>query len=101
MKPLSLSALLACAAVLAPWGAQAAMDKPAQDTFTRECIAAAKQQNLDAKTAAAHCDCGARVVNEKFTQKEIASLSNTSTAPAPELTQKLQKLVAENCAKAK
>ncbi|KAA8712891.1 hypothetical protein [Pseudomonas cannabina] len=101
MKFSRLSALLACATVLAPWGAQAAMDKPAHDKFTQECVAAAKQQNLNTKTAAAHCECSAKVVNEKFTPAEIASLSDTKTAPAPGLTQKLQKLVTENCTQAK
>ncbi|KPB43517.1 hypothetical protein ALP12_01115 [Pseudomonas savastanoi pv. phaseolicola] len=79
MKLSRLSALLACAAVMAPWGAQAAMEKTVQ----------------------AHCDCSARVVNKEFSQQEIEALSSTDSAPAPALTQKLQKLVAENCTKSK
>ena len=101
MKLPRLSALLACAAILAPLGAQAAMDGATRSTFTQECISAAKAQNLDDKTAKAHCDCGAKQVDSHFSDKEIASLSNTGTAPSPELTSKLQKLVTENCTKAK
>ncbi|SHM47818.1 hypothetical protein SAMN05216593_101106 [Pseudomonas asturiensis] len=101
MKPSSLSALLACAAILAPWGAQAAMDKTTRDTFTQECIAAAKQQNLDDKTAKAHCDCGAKQVDSHFTDKEIATLNGPSSDSSPALTQKLQKVVTENCTSAK
>ncbi|PHN37213.1 hypothetical protein [Pseudomonas amygdali] len=101
MKLSRLSALLACAAVTAPWGAQAAMEKTVQDTFTQECIAAANQHKQDAKAAQAHCDCSARVVNKEFSQQEIEALSSNDSAPAPALTQKLQKLVAENCTKSK
>jgi len=101
MKLPRLSAVLACAAILAPLGAQAAMDGATRTTFAQECISAAKAQNLDEKTAKAHCDCGAKQVDSHFTDKEIASLNNTGTAPNPELTAKLQKVVAENCTKAK
>lgn len=101
MKPSSLSALLACTAILAPFGAQAAMDNSTRATFTQECISAAKQQNLDEKVAKAHCDCGAKQVDAHFTEKEIASLNDTSAAPSTELTSKMQKLVAENCVQPK
>lgn len=101
MKPSSLSALLVCAAVLAPFGAQAAMDNATRSTFTQECISAAKQQNLDENVAKAHCDCGAKQVDAHFTPKEIASLNDTSAAPSTELTSKMQKLVAENCVQPK
>jgi hypothetical protein len=101
MKPSSLSALLACAAILAPFGAQAAMDDSTRATFTQECVSAAKQQNLDDKVAKAHCDCGARQVDAHFTPAEIASLNDSSKAPSQQLSSKMQKLVAENCVQPK
>jgi hypothetical protein len=97
MKPSNLSALLACAAFMAPWGAQAAMDGATRSTFTQECISAARQQNLNEQTAKAHCDCGAKQMDSHFSDKEIAELNNTSTSPSPAMTSKLKKLVAENC----
>lgn len=101
MKLSSLPALLACAAILAPFGAQAAMDSSTRATFTQECISAAKQQNLDDKVAKAHCECGARQVDAHFNEKEIASLNDASATPSAELTAKMQKLVAENCVQPK
>jgi len=101
MKLLPLSALLACAALLAPWGAQAAMDGAARTTFTQECVSAAKQGNVDEKTVKAHCDCAAKQMDSHFSDKEIAGLNDSNTKPSPEMTAKLQKLVAENCSQAK
>lgn len=101
MKLSSLTALLAGAAILAPFGSQAAMDNATRSTFTQECISAAKQQNLDEKVAKAHCDCGARQVDAHFTADEIASLNDTNKAPSTQLTSKMQKLVADNCVQPK
>ncbi|RMQ43239.1 hypothetical protein ALQ04_02799 [Pseudomonas cichorii] len=97
MKLLHLiPALLGCAALAGPLTAQAAMDTATRSTFTQECISAAKQHNLDDKTAQAHCECGARQVDAHFTDKEITTL-NSNPAQNPALTSKLQKLVADNC----
>ncbi|WP_440809706.1 hypothetical protein [Pseudomonas syringae] len=101
MKFSNLTTLLACAAALIPLGAQAAMDGATRSTFTQECVAAAKQQKLDDKTAKAHCECGAKQVDSHFTDKEIDSLGATDVAPPAALTAKLQKLVAKNCTAAK
>jgi len=97
MKFSRLTSLLLCSAALIPLGAQAAMDGTTRTTFTQECVAAAKKQGLDDKTATTHCECGAKQVDSHFTDKEIASLKDTKTAPPAALTAKLQKLVAENC----
>ncbi|MFJ4143173.1 hypothetical protein [Pseudomonas sp. NPDC089734] len=95
-----LPALFACAALTGPLTAQAAMDNATRATFTQECVNAAKQHNLDDKTAKTHCECGARQVDAHFSDKEIATL-NSNAAQNPALTSKLQKLVAENCNQAK
>ncbi|WNW10627.1 hypothetical protein RRX38_05480 [Pseudomonas sp. DTU_2021_1001937_2_SI_NGA_ILE_001] len=97
MKFPSRSAFLACIALTAPFGAQAAMDNATRTTFTQQCVAAAKEQKLDEKAAKAHCDCGAQQVDGNFTDKEIAALNNASVAPDPALTEKLRQLVAQNC----
>ncbi|MBX8484160.1 hypothetical protein [Pseudomonas cichorii] len=95
-----MPALLACAALAGPLTAQAAMDSTTRSAFTQECVNAAKQHNLDDKTAKAHCDCGAKQVDSHFSDKEIASLS-ADASQNPALASKLQKLVAENCSAAK
>ncbi|WP_445380853.1 hypothetical protein [Pseudomonas syringae] len=97
MKFSRLTSLLFCSAALIPLGAHAAMDGATRATFTQECVAAAKKQGLNDKTAATHCECGAKQVDSHFTDKEIASLKDTKAAPPAALTAKLQKLVAENC----
>ncbi|BAP44646.1 hypothetical protein NJC40_09670 [Pseudomonas sp. 21LCFQ02] len=97
MKLPSPSALLACIALAAPLGAQAAMDNTTRSTFINECVSAAKAQNLDEKSAKAHCDCGAKQVDGHFSQAEITKLNNSGETPDPQLTQKLRTLVAENC----
>lgn len=101
MKLSILPALLASAAIMIPLGAQAAMDSTTRATFTQECVKAVKQQNLDEKVAKAHCDCGAKQVDSHFTDKEIATLSDSGNAPSPALTEKMQKLVADNCVQPK
>ncbi|RML15793.1 hypothetical protein ALQ99_00788 [Pseudomonas syringae pv. lapsa] len=97
MKFSRLTSLLVCSAALIPLGAHAAMDGATRTTFTQECVAAAKKQGLNDKTAATHCECGAKQVDSHLTDKEIASLKDTKAAPPAALTTKLQKLVAENC----
>ncbi|KPX47830.1 hypothetical protein RA263_20995 [Pseudomonas syringae pv. tagetis] len=98
MKLSNLTSLLVCGAALIPLGAHAAMDSATRNTFTKECVAAATQQGVNDKAAvAAHCECGAKQVEAHFTDKEIASLSDTNTTPPAALTAKVEKLVRENC----
>jgi hypothetical protein len=100
MKLLRIFALLIPAALATPLSAQAAMDPATKATFIKECAATAGQK-LDAKSAKTHCECGADQVNKNFNDSEIAQLKNTSAAPNPELTARLQKVVSENCVQTK
>ena len=99
MKLPSLPALLACVALVAPLGAQAAMDSTTRSTFINECVSAAKKQNLDEKAAKTHCECGAKQVDGNFSDAEITQLNNAGATPPDALTTKLRNLVAENCVK--
>lgn len=100
MKLLRIFALLAPAALAFPISAHAAMDQATRATFIKECASTAGQK-LDAKSAKTHCECGADQVDKNFSNAEIAQLKNTSTAPNPELTARLQKVVAEHCVQPK
>ncbi len=99
MKLLRAVALLTPLALALPMSAHAAMDAKTQNTYMNECASAAGQSNpaMDAKAVQTHCECGARQINKSFTDKEIASLNDTSTPPSAELTSRLQKTVAEHC----
>ncbi|MCQ2990479.1 hypothetical protein NLO72_14745 [Pseudomonas tremae] len=97
MKLSYLTSLLALSAAFGSVSVHAEMDGATRNTFTTECVASAKQQKLDDKTAKAHCECAAKQIDSHFTDKEIASLSDTKAAVPAALTAKLQKLVTENC----
>jgi hypothetical protein len=100
MKLLRMFALLIPVALTLPLTAHAAMGKATRATFIKECASTAGQK-LDATSAKAHCECGANQVDKNFSNAEIAELKNTSTAPNPKLTARLQKVVAENCVQPK
>lgn len=86
------SSTLALAASLAflSLGAQAAAPSNwpagARDSFVKDCSAAASQ-NVDAKTAKDHCECGADKINAELTTAEITELMKNPNAK-PELKNK-------------
>ncbi|WP_341520352.1 hypothetical protein AABC73_18090 [Pseudomonas sp. G.S.17] len=100
MKLLRILALLAPVALAFPMSAHAAMDKETRSTFTTQCEATAREK-LDAKSAATHCKCGADQVDKNFNDKQIAQLKDTTKAPDPGLTAKLQSVIAKNCVQTK
>lgn len=73
-------ALAAPFALLLPISAQAAWPAGEKANYMKDCVAAASQ-SVDAKTATSHCDCGANVLEKKFTTDEIKQLLNTKTPP--------------------
>jgi len=87
-----LQHLLPLAASLAfalPFGAQAGeWPTGAKEQYMTQCQAAAAKQ-VDAKTAAQHCSCGAKVIEAKFSTAEIAQLNDKTKAPPQALQQKL------------
>jgi len=77
---------LAASLTLLSLGAQAAAPSSwpagARDSFVKDCSAAA-QQNVDAKTAKDHCECGADKINAELTTAEITELmKNPNASPA-------------------
>lgn len=82
--------LTACLALLLPFTAQAAaLSANAKAEYTAQCEAAAVQQNVDPAKAKAHCSCGAKVIEEKFSQAEIDQLTDKKVEPPMALRQKL------------
>lgn len=79
-----LLALAAPFALLLPINAQAAWPAGEKANYMKDCVAAASQ-SVDAKTATSHCECGANVLEKKFTTDEIKQLLNTKTPPPPAL----------------
>ena len=77
---LSLLSLGAQAAAPSNWPAGA------RDSFVKDCSAAASQ-NVDAKTARDHCECGADKINAELTTAEIKELMTNQNAK-PELKNK-------------
>ncbi len=66
-------------------GAQAAAPSNwpagARDSFVSDCSAAASQ-NVDVKTAKAHCECGADKINAELSTAEIKELMTNQNASA-------------------
>ena len=89
MRSTSIFALAASLALFSI-GAQAAAPSnwPAgtRDSFVKDCSAAA-QQSVDAKTAKAHCECGADKINAELNTAEIKELMTNQNA-SPELKNK-------------
>ena len=84
----------ACLAMALPFTAQAAPLAPAAKAeYMTQCQAAAVQQGVDASKAQAHCSCGAKVIEEKFSKSEIDQLTDKTTEPPMALRQKLMKEV--------
>ena len=81
---------LAASLTLLSFGAQAAAPTNwpagARDSFVKDCSAAASQ-NVDAKTAKDHCECGADKINAELTTAEITELMKNPNAK-PELKNK-------------
>ena len=86
------SSTLALAASLAFLSLGAQAEAPsnwpagARDSFVKDCSAAASQ-NVDAKTAKDHCECGADKINAELTTAEITELMKNPNAK-PELKNK-------------
>ena len=68
-------------------------DADAKAEYTAQCQAAAVQEGVTAAKAQAHCSCGAKVIEDKFTQAEIDQLTNKQVEPPMALRQKLMKEV--------
>ena len=81
---------LAASLTLISLGAQAAAPSNwptgARDSFIQDCSAAASQ-NVDAKTAKQHCECGADKINAELSTAEIKELMSNPNA-SPELRNK-------------
>jgi hypothetical protein len=75
-------ALALCASAQAEWPGNT------RQTYMNDCLATATQ-NVDAKEARAHCECGADVIQKKFTSQEIERLSDRSNPPSTELHERL------------
>ena len=78
----SLTLLSVCAQAAAPsnWPAGA------RDNFVKDCTSAASQ-NVDAKTAKEHCECGANKINAELSTAEIKDLMTNQNA-SPQLKNK-------------
>lgn len=76
---------LAASLTLVSLGAHAAAPSNwpagARDSFVQDCSAAASQ-NVDAKTAKAHCECGADKINAELSTAEIKELMTNQNASA-------------------
>lgn len=84
----------ACLAMALPFAAQAATLSPAAKAeYMTQCQAAAVEQGVDASKAQAHCSCGAKVIEDKFSQSEINQLTDKTVEPPMALRQKLMKEV--------
>ena len=74
---------LAASLTLLSLGAQAAAPSNwpagARDSFIKDCSAAASQ-NVDAKTAKDHCECGADKLNAELSTAEIKELMTNPNA---------------------
>ena len=57
-----------------------------RESFVSECSSAARQ-NVDAKTATAHCECGADKINAELSTAEIKELMTNQNA-SPQLKNK-------------
>ncbi|RUP85153.1 hypothetical protein D8M40_12045 [Corynebacterium propinquum] len=90
MMRFTSSLALAASLTLLSLGAQAAAPSNwpagARDSFINDCSAAASQ-NVDAKTAKTHCECGADKTNAKLSTAEIKELMTNQNA-SPELKNK-------------
>ena len=85
MMRFTSSLALAASLAFLSLGAQAAAPSNwpagARDSFVQDCSAAASQ-NVDAKTAKAHCECGADKINAELTTAEIKELMTNQNASA-------------------
>lgn len=74
---------LAASLTLLSLGAQAAAPSNwpagARDSFVKDCTSAASQ-NVDVKTATAHCECGADKINAELSTAEIKELMTNQNA---------------------
>ncbi|NWA25458.1 hypothetical protein HX870_14820 [Pseudomonas gingeri] len=81
MRLIHLFAFAAPLALLLPLSAQAAWPAGAKNSYMKDCVGAASQ-SVNPTVAKQHCECGAKVLETKFTTQEIAQLMNPK-APAP------------------
>lgn len=92
MRAFHLSALLAPLALSLSFAAQADWPAGTRDTYMNDCLATASQ-SVDAKQAKAHCECGADVIEKKFSTEEIKALNDRQTPPSDALRQRLVQAV--------
>ena len=76
---LALAASLAFLSVGAHAAAPSNWPEGARDSFIKDCSSAA-QQNVDAKTAKSHCECGADKINAELSTAEIKELMTNQNA---------------------
>ena len=98
MRLQSLLALTAAGALLLPMAAQAAT-WPAgkKDAYMQQCVQVATGKGLDAKTADAHCKCGADAIEKNFSTAQIEELDSKDGVDA-KLMKQAQDTVMQACA---
>ncbi|MDT3712740.1 hypothetical protein QVM48_27255 [Pseudomonas soli] len=98
MRLQSLLAACAASALLLPLAANAG-DFPAgkEASYMAQCQQVASGQGVDAATAKKHCECGAKVIKEKFNDKEINDLTTAEDGVDANLMQRAQQEVRAAC----
>ena len=96
MRLQSLLALTAAGALLLPMAAQADWPAGKKDAYMQQCVQVATGQGLDAKTADAHCKCGAEAIKKNFSEAEIKELDSKDGVDA-KLMQRAQTVVEKAC----
>ncbi len=76
---LALAATLSLLSLGAQAAAPSNWPEGARDNFVKDCSAAASQ-NVDAKTAKDHCECGADKINAELSTAEIKELMTNQNA---------------------
>ncbi|WP_099602678.1 hypothetical protein [Pseudomonas sp. 2995-1] len=79
---LALAATLSLLSIGAQAAAPSNWPAGARDSFVKDCTSAASQ-NVDVKTATAHCECGADKINAELSSSEIKELMTNPNASAP------------------
>jgi hypothetical protein len=97
MRLQSLLALTAAGALLLPMAAQADWPAGKKGTYMQQCVQVATGQGLDAKTADAHCKCGADAIEKKFSTAQIEDLDSKDGVDA-KLMKQAQDAVMQACA---
>lgn len=93
MRVLPLLTMTLPLAMLVPLAAQAAWPEGARQQYMSDCVATATQ-TVSKEKATAHCDCGAQVIDKKFSTAEIQQLMSKTPPPTVALRDRLQQEVA-------